>query len=354
MRLILDLFRRIFEALQGVYTKAESDAALALKADATALTEESQAREQADTKHDTEIDWLKTAVDGDWKTYTLYRAALTVDQSNVDLVNEVIADYANDETNVVARQLVDNWKMLTAYVALVGESGGTDPLTNEFWVEYFKATKEYKKDPTATETWTATENPYLDGLPDIVVNFSLSNGTSAFRQNANISGKNSIIFAPNLNVANSMFFISGFAGTLIAPNLKTAYSTFNSSKVISWTQDLLSLTDGREMFVNSKALVRFYAKTPLVSNGRLMFQGTGLSDYKGGGFPLLTEGTNMFLNAKLNSSIIAFILDSLPSDPVGKGGTGVITFTGCPGAAELTQESESVAAAIAKGWTVEL
>ena len=71
-------------------------------------------------------------------------------------------------------------------------------------------------------------------------------------------------------------------------------------------------------------------------------------------FPSLHTGDGMFLNAGMSAANISLVLDSLPSDPVGAGGTGVITFTGCPGAAELTQESESVAAAVAKGWTVEL
>lgn len=56
MQLILGLFKKIFVALQGVYTKAESDAALATKADATALTEEAQAREQADTALEKRVD----------------------------------------------------------------------------------------------------------------------------------------------------------------------------------------------------------------------------------------------------------------------------------------------------------
>jgi hypothetical protein len=71
-------------------------------------------------------------------------------------------------------------------------------------------------------------------------------------------------------------------------------------------------------------------------------------------FPSLHTGDGAFLNSGMSAANISAVLDSLPSDPVGAGGTGVITFTGCPGAAELTQESPSVAAAVAKGWTVEL
>lgn len=48
MQLILELLKKIFVALQGVYTKAETDSALATKADATALSQEATAREQAD------------------------------------------------------------------------------------------------------------------------------------------------------------------------------------------------------------------------------------------------------------------------------------------------------------------
>jgi hypothetical protein len=70
--------------------------------------------------------------------------------------------------------------------------------------------------------------------------------------------------------------------------------------------------------------------------------------------PSLHTGDDAFLNAGMSAANISAVLDSLPSDPVAAGGTGVITFTGCPGAAELTQDSPSVAAAIAKGWEVRL
>ena len=71
-------------------------------------------------------------------------------------------------------------------------------------------------------------------------------------------------------------------------------------------------------------------------------------------FPSLHTGGGMFLNAGMSMENISSVLNSLPPDPVGEGGTGVITFTGCPGASELTQDSPSVANAVARGWTVEL
>lgn len=49
MRFILDMLERIFKTLSGIYTKAESDAQLAVKADKAEVEAEAQAREQADT-----------------------------------------------------------------------------------------------------------------------------------------------------------------------------------------------------------------------------------------------------------------------------------------------------------------
>ena len=59
-----------------------------------------------------------------------------------------------------------------------------------------------------------------------------------------------------------------------------------------------------------------------------------------------------FKNTAMSAENISKTLDSLPTWT--DGASHVITFTGSPGAAELTQYSPSVAAAIAKGWTVEL
>jgi len=59
-----------------------------------------------------------------------------------------------------------------------------------------------------------------------------------------------------------------------------------------------------------------------------------------------------FANTAMSAENISATLDSLPTWT--DGALHVISFTGTPGAAELTQESPSVAAAVAKGWTVEL
>jgi hypothetical protein len=64
------------------------------------------------------------------------------------------------------------------------------------------------------------------------------------------------------------------------------------------------------------------------------------------------DGSGAFSNTAMSAENISKTLDSLPT--LTDGASHVITFTGSRGAKELTQESPSVAAAVAKGWTVEL
>ena len=68
--------------------------------------------------------------------------------------------------------------------------------------------------------------------------------------------------------------------------------------------------------------------------------------------PKCKNAQGAFKNTAMSAANIAATLDSLPTWT--DGASHVITFTGSPGAKELTQDSPSVAAAIAKGWTVEL
>ena len=68
--------------------------------------------------------------------------------------------------------------------------------------------------------------------------------------------------------------------------------------------------------------------------------------------PKCSEARSAFANTAMSAENISATLDSLPTWT--DGAEHVITFTGSPGAAELTQESTSVANAVARGWTVEL
>ena len=120
-------------------------------------------------------------------------------------------------------------------------------------------------------------------------------------------------------------------------------------------------------------VVRFNTPTPKLTNGYRMFLGSKIEEFVGdlgkcttlgGAFsdtPLSVFSSNLdslsnassgFANTRLPAGQISKILDSLPTWT--DGGSHKITFTGSPGAAELTQDSPSVAAAVAKGWTVEL
>jgi hypothetical protein len=453
MKLILDLFQRIFIALQGVYTKAEAASALATKADATALTEEAQAREQADAKHDTEIDWLKTAVDGEWKTYMLARAKLTGIQKNIDTVNRAIKDYGKDNAALLPNRLKSDWQNLYAnFEAWFMQLGEPTPLDSAFWVDYFRALDRWEKNPDETVAWTQTNRPPEEVVsltnPNIVF---LGKGTIKGAYNNGViindwSGKDAVIYTPNLEVGNFAFYGSfaqrlfafiGNVSSAFAPfsGFKNVYDVFYFAPFLSGTSNysLVSLSQARNVYasvelagsinqllggdgkgtpatlyaelldlhapsaktvsrladyaanrlkrlvlrgglpsatsianmlktysdsykmtsVTNIEFVDSEAEFPNVANGtNAFYKCTKFNQFIA--FPALHTGEDMFLEAGMSAENISAVLDSLPSDPVGAGGTGVITFTGCPGAADLTQESASVAAATARGWTVEL
>lgn len=114
MQLILDCFKRIFEALAGIYTKQESDAQLAVKADKAEVEAEANARQEADATLANVVKWQS------------YAAAM---QGAVD--------------EITAAQIAE---------------------------EFGRATVEYLENPTAMKEWytsstTESTNPYYSEKP---------------------------------------------------------------------------------------------------------------------------------------------------------------------------------------------
>lgn len=120
-------------------------------------------------------------------------------------------------------------------------------------------------------------------------------------------------------------------------------TAFNYSLVLPKATSCNSILQGTSVFNQPVSL-------PKATYIHYAFYGTVINNPVH--IPSCYSAVGAFLSCKMSSQSIAKTLDSLPTWT--DGAAHVITFTGCPGAAELTQDSPSVAAAVAKGWTVEL
>ena len=316
MQLFLDCFKRIFEALAGIYTKQESDALLAVKADKAEVEAEATARQEADEALDTKIE-SKTDKDSALANVVKWQSYAAAMQSSVD--------------EITAAQIAE---------------------------EFERAANEYLEDPTKTKEWVTTSatestNPYFSIPPTKpVVDFNVTKAVG-IRSRASFSqDTDQIMYFPNLESGFCMFY--------------------NCKKLSKWKSPLQSLTNGDSMFMYT-GVVRFNTPTPKLTNGYRLFLGSKIEEFNGdlcrcttlgGAFnntPLSVFSANLdslsgassgFTNTRLPATQISKILDSLPKWTDGK--NHIVAFTGSTGASELTQESPSVAAAIAKGWTVEL
>lgn len=387
MQLILDCFKRIFEALSGIYTKAETDAQLAERDSRIANAEEN-----------------------------IGLNAEAVEQLDTAL-----------EAEATARQEAD---------AALTES---DKKQDEFNHALSVATADYAKNPTVDVSWTSSNPPALKSKDECVVNFKVKevrNGAlpedfygdlfvpnatlfSVFKGNVALK-RVRLSFSGRVNVATAFMESNVEDVQICAIGFSETQSIFNAAQKLRRVRIVLDdgkLPNNKYFFYGANNLSDVVLYVSKADN--IMFYGSGawtksisrlvfvrglelatiirLSSTNSAGrntklthidtdeyassnapitfpscldlsgsfrlfsvfnqvvlVPSLHTGDDAFLNAGMSAENISAVLDSLPSDPVSAGGTGVITFTGCPGAAELTQESASVAAATARGWTVEL
>lgn len=385
MQLVLELLKKIFVALSGIYTKQESDAQLAVKADKAEVEAEAQAREEADAALDERVAAIEPAKDSDWKDYMLARAKLTGVQGNIELVKKAIVDsVALGDSSMLPARMIEDWEALYSYEVFSGEK-----LKSDFWDAYFEALTDWIENPVVGEKWEVNDNgdgtyssssPYFSAAPTKpVVNFSVSRlcGVSAditpFHKDTDV-----VVYVPSCTYALRPFTRGKMNSAFIAPNLEilTYLCVYNSKYDVSlvflsvnnangalestqgYNSDVFigSATSARRFFANS---YRYNAKVYAgnVSNGVEMF--LDAHDYdQPTGFGSLTSGGSMFKATSMSPDSIVSVLKSLPSDPKGKGGTGIIYFSRYDGTllAPLMAESpykESVDAAVARGWTVQ-
>ena len=288
---------------------------------------------------------------------------------------------------------------LKDYEAVTGET-----LPNEFWVEVFNAFERWLADPSEVKEWVTTSatestNPYFSEAPTKPVvdfNVKLAKSTHSLRVASFNPNTNVDVYLPSAtNISDIMSFSTKRTGRIIAPNaayadylvcgnteeytetiyLKTAVSIryiANSAQKFNGRVIARKAKDATGAFYLAYAYnqdTRFESADncfALLSNA-LAFEGTlevplcqradrivencrkfNHSVY----LPLCLTAKDGFKGTAMSAENISATLDSLPTWTDGE--SHVITFTGSPGCAELTQESPSVAAAIAKGWTVEL
>lgn len=346
MQLVLELLKKIFVALQGVYTKEESDSALAVR-DTNIAT------------NTTNIDWLMTAADGDWKAYMLARAAKTGVQANIEKVRSAIVEYSIDDSAQLASRLIADWKNLFGYETWLASVGEPSPLDAAFWTAYFVALAEWEANPTATEQWTVTKNadgtyssncPYFAAAQnEPVINFAVTSAAGNYPTPLLNRSGSAIYYLPNLATVETFNYISQGDNIFILPKA-------TSGRYFSWgartfnTPVYFPMMTQNSMAFNECAKFNAPVTVGSLIDGNAFFRLSAANRV----FNLssLSSGVNMFANSKMSAENISATLDTLPAHTDGE--THTISFVGCPGASELTQDSPSVAAAVARGWTVEL
>lgn len=275
-----------------------------------------------------------------------------------------LMDYATNE-DVYDRSTIDGVdtgaEVLPKMNEIIGylndyEEKTGEKLPLELYEETVKAIEEWQKDPTVEKKWetiSATEstNPYYETPPaNPVVDLGVvairgreSDNAPSF--NRQTSG---IIVVPACLDFTMAFFEGRGQITLIIPGRANVYYAFRTfyGEYSVYAPNVESVVS---IGINSKKSPKsFYA--PKAIAWTYAFQASAIDMFVD--MRSASTAKNAFRNSKMSSENISATLDSLPTWT--NGAEHVITFTGSPGAAELTQSSPSVAAAVARGWTVEL
>lgn len=197
--------------------------------------------------------------------------------------------------------------------------------------ELINAIKRWQENPNNVVNWDGANCPYLERVATAsIVDFQVSS--------MNVLNGNHGALNKNTNVPVFL--------TKCVRNPQAFYG----NKVFNSPCIFIRTTSSYGTFLNATAFNNFALIDDVITGTRL-FEGASSYDKKTR-LPKLSDGASAFKNTAMSAENISATLDSLPA--WADGASHVITFTGSPGASELTQESPSVAAAIAKGWTVEL
>lgn len=365
MQLVLELLKKIFVALSGIYTKAETDTALAVKADKAEVEAEATARQEAISAEASRVD-----------------TRLAEHDAEIDTLQKVTAGIGEGAT---AAANVAKWQTYATAI----QKGLDAETAMQLAQEFSRATDEYLADPTATDDWNTTKdangnitskNPYYAVPPSTpVVNFKVLEAKGiGLTKSSFATATNVPILMTSLEIGNSAFYKSGISIPPFVPNLKSGVYMFRDCKnLTTWMSPLSKLTDGSSAFAFS-GLKAFSADLLVLSTGAEMFRNTNLTHWisklpalKNGGWmfnecklltcfyeelPKLTAGIDMFKNTNLDKDSVARILNSLP-DRTGLS-EAVITFTSNVATAAINNIDAELQAAIDaarnKNWTVEV
>jgi hypothetical protein len=177
--------------------------------------------------------------------------------------------------------------------------------------------------------------------------------TDAHHLAMGVSAKRIFARLGNITKSNQSFWNTNVGEVFIeCDSFDGNYRAFDNSKARK-----VAIRSGRPL---SSFSATFRSMPNLVALDVDLTDATSLTDvFSGSGLfnspaiiPKCKNAQGAFKNTAMSAANIAATLDSLPAWT--DGASHVITFTGCPGAKDLTQDSLSVAAAVARGWTVEL
>lgn len=220
---------------------------------------------------------------------------------------------------------------LKDYEEVTGEK-----LLLDFWQAVMEEFQRWQMNPTEVKVWATTSatestSPYFSSPPTKpVVDFSVSRCYGTYSSSGSLSAFNKetsvCVYLPSATFVGRILSGVQHSPILIAPKAVDAQAAFSNSKYNSIV--FLGASECSALLANT----REFASYAVLRGAR--------------------SCANAFLNTAMSAENISKTLDSLPAWT--DGASHVITFTGSPGASELTQDSPSVAAAVARGWTVEL
>lgn len=338
-----------------------------------------------------DIDATKQAAVGEIEAFTdVYKKTETYSKAQLDGVD------TGAELTVKMNEII---AMLKDYEAVTGET-----LPWELWEAVMAEFQRWQANPSEVKEWVTTSatestNPYFltpPTKPVVDFNVKLAKSTHSLRVPSFNPNTNVDVYLPSAtNINDIMSFSTKRVGRIIAPN--AAYADYliggnneeytetiylKNAVSIRYIANSAQKFNGKVIAKKAKDvtgafyLAYAYSKDTrfesadncfaLLSNA-IEFAGTlevplcqradriverckkfNHSVY----LPLCSTAKDGFKDTAMSAENISVTLDSLPTWT--DGASHVITFTGSTGASDLTQDSPSVAAAVAKGWTVEL
>lgn len=245
--------------------------------------------------------------------------SLVADTDLVDYAtNEDVYDRSTIDGVDTGAEVLPKMNELIGYLNDYEEKTG-EKLPIELYEETVKAIEEWQKDPTVEKDW---------------YNMTDSN---TWESSSNCPYTDTVATSPivDLSVKSTGANIASYPCFNAATNVAIFLPKATSTKV--------SVGSAKSVFNKP-----FIAPNSVYWN----YFAAWSSNYNMPTFmPKASDASEAFTSTGMSAENISKTLDSLPPYTSGK---HVIKFTGSPGASELTQSSPSVAAAVAKGWTVEL